>query len=148
MADHFRETAERMHEGSKQLFGVGVRHHQLASYLAGYVAECYLKIILEESGQTVQAIRNYARRQGGSGHTLSVLEQMQSTITVNASIAASGMGLLTASTHFPQLAAHWDPGKRYEPPTPWPAPKPALFQDEQTRCFDEITRLYVDGLIR
>jgi hypothetical protein len=47
MADNFLDTAERMHDSSKELHKLNHNHN--ACYLAGYVGECYLKLIVDQT---------------------------------------------------------------------------------------------------
>ncbi len=48
MADNFATTADRMTQDARTLHRAGA--HRNACYLAGYVVECTLKALLEQTG--------------------------------------------------------------------------------------------------
>jgi HEPN domain-containing protein len=135
MADNFLKTAERMYESSGRLHNDG--HHHNACYLAGYVAECYLKILVENT-LSVPA-RAYSHKISDLHYALS------SSTTIPNNFRTY---LLDMPTDCPNIHSSWNPAKRYDDASGWDNPTLSLdFQVEREKCFLKIVQLRTSGII-
>lgn len=134
MADNFLKTAEQMNESSKVLNANS--HFHNACYMAGYVAECYLKTLSEKG------LGNTPRRT----HNLSTLHyEVSSGATLPALFSTY---LLDMSLDCPQIYAKWDPAKRYDDSSGWDNHSTSQdFQNEQEKCFRQLAQMRNSGLI-
>lgn len=138
MPDNFIKTAERMHDSGKQLDECG--HYHNACYLAGYVGECYLKLIVGKI-PNLNNPRNY-------GHKISDMERdIHFTLTSATNLGTLRAYLINMAVDCPNIH-QWSPNKRYDDASGWDNPiASAAFQLEQEKCFDQIVAMYVDGVI-
>lgn len=134
MADNFLKTAEQMKESSKVLNANS--HFHNSCYIAGYVAECYLKTLAEKG------LGSTPRRT----HDLIALHYaVSSGATLPALFSPY---LLDMSLDCPQIYTKWNPAKRYDDSSGWDNPSTSLdFQDEQEKCFRQLAQMRSSGLI-
>lgn len=95
--DNFYDTAKRMHKSSETLHNNGEYHN--ACYLAGYVVECYAKIVvgLSVSSHTPRSF----------GHDINRLNtELQYLLGNNSSLSSY---ILDGDTNFRQVILYWNP---------------------------------------
>ncbi len=97
--DSFFDTANRMYKSSKTLHDNSEYHN--ACYLAGYVIECYAKIVVDISSSDKKA-RSFS-------HNLTNLNSEIKRIAQNDLLLATYV--LEGSYDFPSILHNWDPGK-------------------------------------
>lgn len=144
MADNFYDTAKRMEKASKNLHNHKLYHN--ACYLAGYVVECYTKIIINITSGNPPMHHNLADLNRRLKILLSILY-------------TGGRGrrrinpkyILKINTHFPNLVGGhkaWNPTNRYiETPNEWTENDSIAFQNEMIRALRIITKMKNDGII-
>lgn len=142
MSDSFLDTAKRMYSSSKLLHNNNDFHN--ACYLAGYVVECYTKIIVEK----------YSSNQGNNrtarsfSHNLNHLNtEMQYILSGNSALSSY---ILNASTDFINIFTKWNPvSLRYVDNTNKINSKNISddFQAEIDLAMQKITKMQIDGVI-
>lgn len=135
MADHYRITAERMNETSKLLHAN--QHYHNSCYTSGYVAECYLKLLLS-------LIPGTNPRAGG--HNIANMDTDLSyfaTSGANVSIRSR----IDMQVECPRIMNSWNPNKRYNDNCGWNNAASNSFQLEQEKCYLKIIELFNNGLI-
>ena len=143
MPDNFFVTAERMND-SAQVLHEG-HHHHTACYLAGYVAECYLKLLVAKE----PAITTPITGRGGYSHGV---RRMNGDLhhAISNGIAISGLGgyLIDLLLDCPNIYFDWDPSKRYDDSAAWDNQTTSdNFQSERKKCFEMIAKMYIDNFI-
>jgi len=94
--DNFYDTANRMYKSSKILHQAQEYHN--ACYLAGYVLECYAKIIVSIFGTNPP--RSF-------GHNISNLDtELQNILGRDSSLSSY---ILNGSSDFAQILSKWNP---------------------------------------
>lgn len=138
MPDNFFVAAERMNDSSKVLSDSNQYHN--ACYLAGYVGECYLKLLVE-SISTLGPAKKYS-------HQVSKMyKAIDQAVTGSTGIPQFRHYLIDMDVDCP-LMQKWKPEIRYEDTSSWDNPTTnAAFQVEKDQCFDKITKMYLDGII-
>lgn len=142
MSDSFLDTAKRMHKSSEILHQNDDFHN--ACYLAGYVVECYAKILVEKYSS------NYGnnRTARSFSHNLNHLNtEMQYILSGNNSLSSY---ILNASTDFINILAKWNPvSLRYVDNTNKINSKNISddFQAEIDLAMQKITKMQIDGVI-
>ncbi len=104
MSDHFFSTAKRMYKSSETLHNNGEYHN--ACYCAGYVIECYAKILIGLSYNDPTISREYS-------HALNKLDDELQYILTHSSLASH---IVQMRTYFPTIVRgenKWHPLKRY-----------------------------------
>lgn len=147
MADDFAATADRMMQDARILHQAGA--HRNACYLAGYVVECTLKALLEQTSKPRKV------------HDLESLHDEIASLLLNpgAVIAKYGDPAQPAPTMIQQIKpptvnkmdtryyCHWDPDHRYDG-TRWTLPTTSESYLREAEDFhDIIVRMFVDGLV-
>ncbi len=142
MPDNFFVTAERMHDSSKLLHEE--THYHNACYTAGYVAECYLKILVLQMSMPRPLFGR-----SGYGHDVSLLNsEILSYISSNSAVSPFSRYSLDMGVSCPSIYTSWNPLKRYDDTSGWDNDLVSNnFQHEQGICFEKIISMYVDGLI-
>lgn len=144
MADDFAATADRM------MLDAGILHragaHRNACYLAGYVVECTLKALVQQTGGAAW------------GHDLESLHDEVAVLLLsgNAVVAKYGDPSQLAPTMLQKVAppppktkkvCHWDPGHRYDG-TRWSLPTTSEdYVREAAKSRDVILEMFLDGLV-
>lgn len=132
--DNYRLTAERMYDSSKILHEK--QHFFNACYLAGYVGECYAKLL----------------------YRVIVLQDPNRTHNSAAILSNPAfMSTLPSSPHnrysidfaniCPQMSGRWNPIYRYSDTHSWDSTTSLAFQQEAELIFDKIIEMLVDGVI-
>jgi hypothetical protein len=93
--DNFYDTAKRMHKSSKTLHNNAEYHN--ACYLAGYVVECYAKIVVGLFSSTQP--RSFGH------HIVNLNNELQYLLGSNSSLSSYIVG----STDFSQVILYWNP---------------------------------------
>lgn len=96
--DNFYDTAKRMHKSSETLHSNGEFHN--SCYMAGYVIECYAKIIVQVFSSGIPTPRSF-------GHNLYRLDTALSSILSGNSSLSQYM--LDGSTDFSMVLSNWNP---------------------------------------
>jgi hypothetical protein len=96
MADDFYATAKRMHKSSKTLHNNSEYHN--ACYLAGYVVECYAKIVVQVFGT------GNPRRFGHSINNLNT--ELRNLLAGNSSLSDY---ILDDPNDFSSILTQWNP---------------------------------------
>lgn len=144
MADNYLKTAERMYNSSKLLHQQS--HFHNACYLAGYVAECYLKILVQKTPAITIPLFGNKGFKHDINRINAELHYVISSSTVAPSLFKSH--LLDMSIDCPKICNQWNPLRRYDDSTGWDnLSESQFFQEEQVKCFDKITEMYVSNLI-
>ncbi|GFI48190.1 hypothetical protein IMSAGC019_03517 [Lachnospiraceae bacterium] len=145
MADNYRDTAYRMYESSDILF----QRQQWfnANYLAGYIAECYCKLVLGTAGEHGHSFSHGHRNLRDFGHRITELSDETAFI---------GFGGGTVSAYCldmrmvcPNILNNWNPNRRYE------GDGSALNSEglaldihaEREKLMDMIMKMEIDGVI-
>jgi HEPN domain-containing protein len=136
MPDNFLVTAERMHDSSKLLHDAN--HYHNACYTAGYVAECYLKIL-------VRLVSGNPRQYGHD--VVRLFNDIDNQINTASTATHLRNYLIDMRINCPNIY-NWNPNKRYEDNGNWDNNTMSnSFQQEQEICFAKIISMYIDGLI-
>lgn len=149
MNDDFAKTAERMMFDARTLRQAGA--HRNACYLAGYVVECTLKVLLEKAGLTPEYT-----------HDLESLhdEVAQLLLLGNTVVARYGDPSSLAPTLLQQIAppkprknrgpryyCHWDPEHRYDGSRWDSEPMSEIYLREADKSIDVIIQMTIDGVL-
>ena len=137
MADNYRFTAERTQRSSKALHDS--ENYFDACYLAGYVVECYMKVLYKHVTKNDPALV----------HDLSKLKsQLKGIKKVSTATALQKKGFwLDVEQYCQRICKDWDPKYRYDDAHPWDEGTSTAFQNEIKRCLAQIARLKTNGLI-
>lgn len=143
MADNYKDTAYRMFESSEILYGKSQWFN--ANYLAGYVLECYCKLVLSYTlncGETLSrgTIRGYS-------HDINSMRNEIDLILLNGGTASQYCIDICNACN--KIMANWNPNYRYE------ASSHALNNDilandiklETESLIELILTMEVDGVI-
>lgn len=143
MPDNFFVTAKRMNDSAQTLHEQ--HHHHIACYLAGYVAECYLKLLVEKEPTITTSIAG----RGGYGHNVRQMNiDLNHAISSGASIGGLGGYLIDLSIDCPNIYGGWHPLKRYDDSAGWNNSITSdYFQNERKKCFEMIAKMYIDNFI-
>jgi hypothetical protein len=140
MADDFKITAKCMGESSVILHQAGKFYN--ACYLAGYVIECYSKILVGLLGSSP---RQY------SHNTAAALSDVETRYLMNNSsitMQLTRSGVMTdPRTLFMRVLADWNPNERYSNSHPWDVNASNQYQMEIAIALQYIAQLEVAGII-
>lgn len=81
MADNYYDTVYRMYEASDLLFNNEQWFN--ANYLAGYVAECYCKLVLQISRQEGYCFHGGKNRERDFGHNVEEMHDEIALLALN-----------------------------------------------------------------
>lgn len=147
MADDFAATADRMMLDARALHRAGA--HRNACYLAGYVVECTLKALLQQTTPPKKI------------HDLESLHDDVGALLLsgNAVVARYGDPSLLAPTMLqkvkpftvkngkPRYYCHWDPDHRYDGAR-WTLPGASDdYVQEAEKSHDILLQMFLDGLV-
>lgn len=145
MNDDYRDTAYRMYESSDILF----QRQQWfnANYLAGYIAECYCKLVLMASAEQGHSFSHERRNIRDFGHK--IVDLNDETALVSFEGCAVSAYCLDMRSICPNILDHWNPNRRYE------GDESVLNTDrmaadihtERERLMDMIMKMEIDGVI-
>ncbi len=135
MADDFKITASRMFKSSEILHNQNAYHN--SCYLAGYVVECYTKLIVIKFG------RNNPR---AFSHNINSLNtELQSILSGDSTLSQY---IIDGAIDFNTIRTRWNPEIRYTDLVSFSNNAMSqLFQNEMTLAMQKITKLEVDGII-
>ncbi len=139
MADNFLDTAERMRDSC--IFLHKQKHFHNACYMAGYVVECYLKLVgsIGSSVFNPLAVRHNINRMN---------TELNYRVTSATTLSAIRPYLIDVAVDCPNICAAWDPLKRYEDKSlSWNEALSNEFQIEQEKCFDMINKMAFNSFI-
>lgn len=110
MADNYHDTVYRMYESSDILY----RKQQWfnANYLAGYVLECYCKLILLTASQHGYTFSNNRQEVMQFRHNVNDLKDEVELISLEGGLSSSYC--LDVRTACMNLLNNWNPNKGYE----------------------------------
>jgi hypothetical protein len=143
--DNYYITAIRMYDSSKIL------HTNLdyfnACYMAGYVIECYAKIIISivYTAQTIEIAHLYR-------HSIKDLDREIKYVLNDSNIGSviNPKYILNIDSNFPDICkgiAKWDPFKRYDDSYPWDQNTSNKFQSQIINAINILLEMKVDGLL-
>lgn len=132
--DNFYDTAKRMQKSSETLHNNGEYHN--ACYLAGYVVECYAKIVV--------GLFSATRTPRSFGHNIVNLNnELQYLLGSNSSLSAY---IVNGSTDFSQIISSWNPHNRYTTQiTEWNLNNSIDYQTEIQLAMQKLTQMQLDG---
>ncbi len=134
--DNFYDTAIRMQKSSEILHNNGEFHN--ACYLAGYVVECYAKIIVENYSQNTPI---------SFKHNLNRLDtELSSILSGNSSLSQY---ILYCSIDFSMILSKWNPfNLRYaDISNTLNSQDSGRFQSEIQLAMQKLAKLKIDGII-
>lgn len=136
--DSFFDTANRMYKSSKTLHDNSEYHN--ACYLAGYVIECYAKIL-------VQRAYGFDNKTVASEfcHDLKSLNKELKYIFTNTSEPLYGIDMSTVFETILSGIYKWNPIKRYSADL-WKKEASILYQQEILFAIEQLAILKNDGL--
>lgn len=138
MPDDFFSTAERMYDSSKVLHKIS--HFHNASYMAGYVLECYGKILL--SLDPTLNPRSYGHR------IININNELQYLLTNSSVIGSHRQYIIDMSHQCPNVLNTWSPHNRYaDSLSSWNGTVSQNFQNEVAVCWEQIIKMNIDGII-
>ena len=148
MADNYAATADQMMKDARALHRAEA--HRNACYLAGYVVECTLKALVQQTERPRKV------------HDLESLHKEVATLLLNPStkLAKYGDPAQFAPTMIQQVKpstvnnrnetryyCHWDPDNRYDG-TRWALPAMSeSYMREAEKSHDVIVEMALDGLV-
>ncbi len=144
MADNYHDTVYRMYEASDLLF-----HNEQwfnANYLAGYVAECYCKLILQISRREGYCFQGSKNSERDFGHNVEGMYDEIALLAMNGySISAYCIDL---SIECSEILNHWNPNRRYESNACILNSKELgeSIHKEMEKLIDYIIKMEVDGV--
>jgi hypothetical protein len=94
--DNFYDTAKRMHRSSETLHNNAEYHN--ACYLAGYVVECYAKVVVGLFSSHIP--RNFRH------NIVNLNNELQYLLGSNSSLSSY---IVNGSTDFSQIILYWNP---------------------------------------
>ena len=146
MPDNFFVASERMYDSSKVLHESNQFHN--ACYLAGYVLECYGKILIEKA---------MGGRPKDYGHDLRKMDTELGYFLTSSSAGGGSFRkyYFDSAVQCPGLRGGmagagidgWNPFNRYSDSVNWGQIASGHFQNEREICFEKIVEMYIDGVI-
>lgn len=137
MADNFYATAKRMYKSSKTLHDNSEYHN--ACYLAGYVVECYAKIVVGLSyGFTPSELAKEF------SHDLKKLNKELQYIITHSSYSPYIVDMRSDFATLLLNVAKWHPIKRYSSNT-WSQQNSNTFQTEIQLAMQKLAQMELDG---
>ena len=110
MSDNYHDTVYRMYESSDVLYKA--QNWFNANYLAGYVLECYCKLILLISSNQGHDFSNNKHNVRVFGHDVNELKDEIDLISLEGCAISSYC--LDVRSMCPEILDNWNPNKRYE----------------------------------
>lgn len=137
--DNFYDTAKRMQKSAEILHNKGEYHN--ACYLAGYVVECYAKIIVGLSYPL-----NYDELKKDFQHDLTKLRKEFQYILAYSSYSRYMVDMRTDFANVLLGVTKWDINKRYiEDSLTWTQANSNNFQSEAQLAMQKLTQMQLDG---
>lgn len=137
MADNYYDMAKRMCKSSETLHNNAEYHN--SCYLAGYVVECYAKIIINLfSGQHHGGLKKFS-------HNISGLDaELQNLLSGNSTLSSY---ILSGSSDFASILNSWNPVIRYVDDTVaiHSIEISQNFQDEMLSAMQKLAEMKNDG---
>jgi hypothetical protein len=141
MADDFYATAKRMHKSSKTLHNNSEYHN--ACYLAGYVVECYAKIIV---GLSYDFVPSELGKE--FSHDLKELNKELQYVITYSTYSAYIVNMRTDFSTILLNVTKWHPIKRYTSNTnTWNQQNSNDFQAEIQLAMQKLAQMKIDGHI-
>jgi hypothetical protein len=141
MADDFYATAKRMHKSSKMLHNNSEYHN--ACYLAGYVVECYAKIIV---GLSYDFVPSELGKE--FSHDLKELNKELQYVITYSTYSAYIVNMRTDFSTILLNVTKWHPIKRYTSNTnTWNQQNSNDFQAEIQLAMQKLAQMKIDGHI-
>ncbi len=141
--DNYHDTVYRMYESSDILY----KNQQWfnANYLAGYVLECYCKLMLLLASRQGYAFSNHRRDVRQFKHDVNELKEEIGLISREGGLSAGYC--LDLQSACANLLEHWNPAKRYEPDSSkWNEEALAIrIHQEIEALMDMIIKMEIDG---
>ena len=138
MPDNFFSTAERMYDSSKILHRES--HFHNASYMAGYVLECYGKILL--------SLNPTSNTRSFSHNIIRINTELQYLLTSSSIFGGHRQYIIDMSLQCPQALSSWNPSNRYaDSASSWDGLISQNLQNEIDICWEKLTEMYIDGII-
>lgn len=137
--DNYYDTSLRMYNSSKTLHIFDDYHN--SCYLAGYVIECYAKIILglHYNIDAIQLRRNYS-------HKLDIMDTQFNYIVASSSYSEYMVDMILDFPNITTGSQRWDPIKRYiNHPNQWTDINSKDYQNEMEVAMEKIAKMKVDG---
>lgn len=136
--DNYYDTSNRMFKSSKSLHSNKEFHN--SCYLAGYVIECYAKIIIGISyGFNSTDLKEFR-------HDLQKMRREFQYILLHSSISSYMLDISTDLTTISSGNSRWDPMKRYcDTRSEWLEVNSNAYQIEMTFAMQKIAQLKLDG---
>lgn len=137
MADDFYATAKRMHKSSKTLHDNSEYHN--ACYLAGYVVECYAKIVvgLSYDFTSVELAKEFS-------HDLKKLNKELEYIVTHSSYSPYIVDMRSDFATILLNVTKWHPTKRYSSNI-WSPQNSTAFQTEIQLAMQKLAQMKLDG---
>lgn len=133
--DNFYDTAKRMYKSSETLHNNSEYHN--ACYLAGYVVECYAKIIVGVFSTGIP--RRF-------GHNISNLDiELQNILSGNSSLSAY---IMSGPADFNSVLSNWNPGNLRYTESSLTLSNQILssnFQTEIQTAMQKLAQMEIDG---
>lgn len=136
MDDQYRKTSERMYSSAFLLHNN--RQFFNACYLAGYVIECYQKLVIQILGSDPRMIHNL---EDLKAH----YKQLKNTSKARQYLK-QGI-ILDIEQKCPTVFLMWHPTHRYDESHEWNEQNSIQFQEEIKRINHVIARMKTNGLI-
>lgn len=137
--DNYYDTAKRMYHSSKILHESQDYHN--ACYMAGYVVECYAKIIVGISHKF-----NYSEIAKKFSHNLTDLDKELKYILVNSALADYIVDMNSDFSTILSENSKWNPIKRYSNNTGlWKQNNSTDFQNEIKIAMQKLAKMKLDG---
>lgn len=136
--DNYYDTAERMYKSSKTLHTNHEFHN--SCYLAGYVVECYAKIIIGLTyGFTYTDLKEF-------GHDIKKMRKEFQYIFSHSSFSSYMLDIQTDFSTISQGSLRWNPMNRYcDTNTEWIEKNSIDYQSELLFAMQKIAQLKLDG---
>lgn len=137
--DNYYDTAQRMYKSSEILHKNQDYHN--ACYLAGYVVECYAKIIV---GVTYKF--NYTEIAKEFSHNLKDLNRELKYILIHSNLTEYIVDMKIDFCTILSGNSKWNPIKRYsENGEIWDLKNSSGFQNEITLAMQKLVKMKIDG---
>jgi|GEM_PF-2252115 hypothetical protein len=136
--DNYYDTSRRMFNSSKTLHDNGDFHN--ACYLAGYIIECYAKIVIGLSYGF-----SHSDLGGIFKHDLKKMDREFNYILTHSSLSPY---MVSMTTDFPTILSgeKWNPMKRYsEQSDQWLEPTSINYQNEVNIAMSKIAQMQLNG---
>lgn len=141
--DNYKDTAHRMYKDVQILHSNNSWYN--TCYLAGYVIECYAKLIIDNA---ITNGKSQARSTRQYSHDIN---RMSCEIINNISVASPVLVqyCLDLNQHCPHILSKWDPLKRYDSmESIWNQEQMANnFKEEIEKVIQQIKNMELDGVI-